>query len=252
LRLQVLALTLLSLSWPVAGWQSTVPLPSFDAASVRPGSHPLTPEGYSWSDVKMEGPGRFRAVNANLDECIRWAYGVRDYQVAEPDWMKSNSITFDIDATAPVDAPAERMRLMLQRLLAERFGVVLRRETKTMPVYAITIGKEGSKLKMLTENGPKAISSSGSQATLRMSSPGTTMARFASALSNNLDRPVIDRTGIDGTFALNIAFARQGASDSDAPSVFSALQALGLRLEAVQAPIDIIKVDRGNQTPTPN
>jgi uncharacterized protein (TIGR03435 family) len=212
----------------------------------------LTPEGYSWSDVKMEGPGRFRAVNANLDECIRWAYSIKEYQIAEPDWMKSNSITFDIDATTPSDTPAEQMRLMLQRLLAERFGVVLHHETRTMPVYAISIGKEGSKLKMLSENAPKAISSTGSSATLRISSPGTTMARFASTLSNNLDRPVIDRTGIDGMFALNIAFARQGASDSDAPSVFSALQGLGLRLEPIQAPIDIIKVDRANQTPTPN
>ena len=200
----------------------------------------------------MEGPGRFRAVNSTLDECIRWAYNVRDYQVTEPDWMKSNAITFDIDATAPVDTQAEQMRLMLQRLLAERFGVVLHHETKTMPVYAITIGKEGSKLKMLTETGPKAIAASGSQATIRMSSPVTTMARFALALSNNLDRPVLDRTGLTGTFAMDIAFARLNSTDSDAPSVFSALQAMGLRLEPVQAPIDIIKVDRGNQTPTSN
>jgi uncharacterized protein (TIGR03435 family) len=252
LRLQVLALTLLSVSWSVTGQQSTVPLPSFDAASIKPGSHPLTPEGYSWSDVKMEGPGRFRAVNANLDECVRWAYSNREYQTAEPDWMKSNSITFDIDATAPANTQGVDMRLMLQRLLAERFGVVLHHEMKTMPVYALTIGKEGSKLTVLTGTAPSGMMSTGSRSTLRMSSPGTTMARLASALSNSLDRPVIDRTGIDGTFALNIAFARQGAADSDAPSVFSVLQELGLRLEPVDAPIDIIKVDRGNQTPTPN
>lgn len=212
----------------------------------------MTPQGYSWSDVKMEGPGRFRAVNANLDECIRWAYSMKEYQVAEPDWMKSNAITFDIDATAPADTQGAQMRLMLQRLLAERFGVVLHHEMKTMPMYAITIGKEGSKLKMLSGMTAAGMSSSGSQSTLRMSSTATTMSRFASALSNSLDRPVIDRTGISGTFALDIAFARQGAADSDAPSVFSVLQGLGLRLEPVEAPIDIIKVDRGNQTPTPN
>jgi uncharacterized protein (TIGR03435 family) len=72
--------------------------------------------------VKVEGPGRFRAVNANLDEFIRWAYDLKDYQVSEPDWMKSNAVTFDIEATAPSTTPAEQMRLMLRRLLAERFG----------------------------------------------------------------------------------------------------------------------------------
>jgi len=227
-------------------------LPSFDAASIKPGSHPHTPEGYSYSYVKMEDPGRFRAVNANLHEYLQWAYILKDYQIEETDWLKSNTVTFDIDATAPVTTSEPQMRLMLQRLLAERFGVVLHHEMKPMPVYALTVNKGGPKLKPSTESTSAGVESRGSQSTIRMKSAAVTMSRLATALAGSLDRPVLDKTDLTGMFALDIAFARLTASDSDAPSVFAAMQTLGLKLEPVQAPIDIIKVDRANSTPTPN
>ncbi len=111
----------LSISRPVAGQQESGGLPSFDVATVKPSSHPLTPEGYSFSDQKVVSPGRFRAVNSNLDELVRWAYDVEEYQISEPDWLKSNSVTFDIEAVAGSDATAMQIRLMLRRLLRERF-----------------------------------------------------------------------------------------------------------------------------------
>jgi uncharacterized protein (TIGR03435 family) len=63
---------------------------------------------------------------------------------------------------------------------------------------------------------------------------------------------VVDNTGLTGLFVVDIAFARLSSTDSETESVFSVIQALGLRLDSVQAPVDIVKVDRANQTPTPN
>ena len=235
-----------------AGQQAPSELPSFDAAVVKPGSHPHTPEGYSWSDAKMEGPGRFRAINANLHECLQWAYGLKDYQMDEPDWAKSNSVTFDIEATAPADTSNAQMRLMLRRLLVERLGVVSHQETRNLPVYILTTGKGGPKLKASAETAAKGIGSKGSQAIIRLNSAGTTMSRLAAALTASLDRPVLDKTDLTGIYVLDIAFERLNSPDDSVASVFTAIQELGLRLEPVQAPVEILKVDRANTTPTPN
>src|SRR6185312_5110336 len=76
-------------------------LPSFDAASVRPGSHPVTKEGYSFSSAKRSDPTRFRAVNCDLGELIEEAYGVRADRISGPDDVHSHDVTFDIEAAMP-------------------------------------------------------------------------------------------------------------------------------------------------------
>ena len=177
---------------------------------------------------------------------------VKDYQLDETDWLHSNDVTFDIEATAPADTTTAQMRLMLRKLLADRFGLVSHTAMKPMPVYTLTVNKGGPKLKNSTESTPLALKSVGSKSTIHMTSAATTMSRLASALSGNLDRPVLDKTDFTGIFAIDIAFARLNAPDSDAASVFAAMQQLGLRLAPVQAPVEVIKVDRANSTPTPN
>jgi uncharacterized protein (TIGR03435 family) len=232
--------------------QPSTELPSFEAVAIRPSSHPHTPEGYSFSDVNLASAGRFRAVNANLHECIQWAYEVKDYQLDEPDWLKSNDVTFDIEATAPAEASKAEARLMLRRLLTERFGLVLHREMKTMPAFALTVGNGKPRLENSAATSPAGMRSDGSQSTIHMTSAATTLAAFATALSRNLDRPVLDRTDLTGLYAMDIEYARQGSLDSDAASIAGALQKLGLRLESVRAPIEVIKVDHAVATPTPN
>ena len=251
-RVAVLAIFGVAITPLLISQESTAGLPTFDVAAVKLGSHPHTPEGYSWSDVKVQGPGRFRAVNANLHELVQWAYNIKDYQIDEPDWLKSNSITFDIEATAPTAASVQQVRLMLQRLLAERFEMVIHHETKTMPVYVLTVNQGRPKLKSSTQDTPTGIESRGSSSTVRMSSTGTTMARLASALSGSLDRPVLDHTELTGIFAIQLEYARLGSSDSDAHSIFAALQDLGLKLEATRAPFEMIKVEHANPKPTTN
>jgi uncharacterized protein (TIGR03435 family) len=199
-RVGVLAILGTGIAALLVSQQPTSGLPTFDAAAVRLGSHPHTPEGYSWSDVKVQGPGRFCAVNANLHELVQWAYDVKDYQIDEPDWLKSNSITFDIEAVAPAPTSAQQIHLMLQRLPAERFGMVIHHEMKTTPVYALTVANGGPKLKGSTQDIPTALEAMGGSSTVRLSSAGTTMTQLTSALSGSLDRPVLDRTELTGIF----------------------------------------------------
>jgi uncharacterized protein (TIGR03435 family) len=212
----ILALLGLTISRPVIGQQESSG-PSFDVATVKTSSHPLTPEGYSFSDQKVVSPGRFRAVNSNLDELIRWAYDVEEYQISEPDWLKSNSVTFDIEAVAGSDATAMQIRLMLRRLLRERFGVELHREQRTMPAYDLVLDKGGLKLQRSSAQTPKMISWGHGH----IKTAGTSIVRLAAGLSRELHRPVIDTTGLPNIYVVDLQYAPPDAVETDsAPSLF--------------------------------
>src|SRR5215469_4730848 len=89
-------------------------------------------------------PGRLTIRNATLKFCIGWSYGVKDYQISGPGWLDSEH--FDIVAKAERGALEGRLRLMLQAVLTDRFKLALHRETKELPVYALTVVKEGAKI----------------------------------------------------------------------------------------------------------
>jgi uncharacterized protein (TIGR03435 family) len=220
----ILALLGLTISRPVTGQQESRDLPSFDVASVKPSSHPLTPEGYSFSDQKIVSPGRFRAVNSNLDELIRWAYDLEEYQISEPDWLKSNSVTFDIEAGAGSDTTAMQLRLMVRRLLRERFDVGLHSERREMAAYDLVLGKGGLKLQRAMVQTPRMISFGRGHIT----TAGTSMARLAAGLSRELHRPVIDTTGLPDIYVIDLQYAPPDTVEADsAPSLFTVLREAG-------------------------
>jgi uncharacterized protein (TIGR03435 family) len=81
---------------------------------------------------------------------------------------------------------------------------------------------------------------------------GYPLSLFANGLSQNLGRAVIDRTGLTGTWAFDLTYAAEPSPDSDAPSLFTAIQEeLGLKLESTKAPVEVLVVD-GVQRPTPD
>jgi uncharacterized protein (TIGR03435 family) len=138
---------------------------------------------------------------------------------------------------------------MLQSLLRDRFGLSVHWETKDAPVYLLTIGRNGTKLR---EIGPVRINGG-----IQMLGPGKprwpdglTMPALASILSDYTDRPVIDHTRLQGTYGISLNFS---TTDSDGqPSVFTAVQEqLGLKLDAGRASIRVLIVDR-IQKPDPN
>jgi uncharacterized protein (TIGR03435 family) len=143
--------------------------------------------------------------------------------------------------------------VMLQALLAERFQLAFHRTTKEMPVYWLVAGKKGPKLYEVKDDGGGA--QIGSDSAHRFSARNISVAQFAESLSREqqVDRPVLDGTGVAGIFNITLDFAAGDSSDdASGPSIFTALQEqLGLKLEPGKGPVEILVIDRAEK-PTGN
>jgi uncharacterized protein (TIGR03435 family) len=112
--------------------------PAFEVASVKSTTHgQRDKDGVSHSSQNIHSPGRFTAENSSLDELIRFAYQLYDYQLVGPRWLNDDSVCFDIEAKGPAGSSQAQVRLMLQALLVERFKLAVHRETRTLPVYEL-------------------------------------------------------------------------------------------------------------------
>jgi uncharacterized protein (TIGR03435 family) len=137
----------------------------------------------------------------------------------------------------------------LRQLLEQRFKLAVHREPKEVPGYALVAAKGGPKL----HPGAGASASGGIIYPGGIRGPKWTMASFAAALSSPVGRPVIDQTGIQGDYEIEVAYARDGDTDSPLPSVFTALQEqLGLKLEPRRVPIEILVIDHAEKVPAEN
>jgi uncharacterized protein (TIGR03435 family) len=216
----------------------------FEVASIRPHKGAVT---FS-ADPAVRG-SRVIGTASTLADLITVAYGVRSDQISNgPAWITRDR--FDIEAKTPGDVPptAEQARLMMQDLLTERFQVRLHRETRDLPAYALIVGKNGAKLKI---SDPNARESGFVQATpdgLHMETKKGSMERLARQLSSSAGRPVIDKTGLAGTYEYTLDWfpaTRIPPPESNVPSMFIAVQEqLGLRLESTTAPQEVLVIDR--------
>src|SRR6185436_4175486 len=141
---------LLALLLSVAGFgQSTQNAPAFEAADIRPS--PATTIPFMTGGV-LRGE-RYELRTATMVDLIKTAYGVgEDNQVVRgPNWLATNR--FNIIAKAPTGTPAETLQKMLQTLLAERFKLVVHNDSKSLPVYLLTVSKSGLKIKKSEGSG---------------------------------------------------------------------------------------------------
>ena len=138
---------------------------------------------------------------------------------------------------------------MLMALLADRFGLVTHRETRTVSGYALVKGKERPKLRA------SESSRAGQAATFRGRIVGraTEMVVLASMLGRPLGAPVVDKTGIKGTYDFELNFAPVESPDSSLPSIFTAIkEQLGLKLESQKVPLQMLVIDNCQRVPTEN
>jgi len=230
----------------------------FEVASVKP-SDPSA-RGVV---IQFTPGGGFRAVNARVRQLLEVAYEVQNFQISGgPGWIESEG--FDILAKAPEGSAggAADARLRLQALLAERFNLTIRRSAKEMGVYALVIAKSGPKLKEFTGGEGHGITADLGALT----GEGADMPLLASVLSRRVGRPVVDRTGLTGSYQFKLewpADPREGMAKGGPPPapgdqpdaalppdpsgtpIFSALQdQLGLKLEAQKGPVDILVIER--------
>ena len=236
--------------------QEVTPL-AFDVASVKP-NRTLSRH----TDVDQDG-GLLRMMNVTLKSCIRLAYSVADGQINGPGWLDTER--YDIVAKAAADARQDQHRLRLQALLADRFKLALRRETREASVYVLLVAKNGSMIKKEPgEPGDGGTTSKRGHVTAKAVSMAE-LAEFLAGPRAALGRPVVDKTGLEGVFSFtldwtpedNPGVANPGpASPGDvdpAPSIFRAVQEqLGLKLEGRKAPVEMLIIDHAEKIPTGN
>lgn len=218
--------------------------PTFDVASVK-SAGPLVPDGRG--TVRMsppsggpgaKDPGRINYPSVTLKNILMKAYDVKNFQIVGPAWLDTER--YDITATMPPDTTPEQFQAMLQNLLAERFKMTVHRETKELPVYSLTVAKNGPKLKESAQAGdaldgseplpgrpqigpdgfPMLPGVAGRRGIIGMivATPNgiprarwlaqqQTMQDFANRLSTQFSRPVKDETGLKAKYDFTLTFA---------------------------------------------
>jgi uncharacterized protein (TIGR03435 family) len=249
--------------------------PAFEVATVKinnsgggRGSHTVVPQS-----------GQVTVTNVSVSTLIQEAYEVQlpSLIVDMPEWARSQRV--DVVAKAAGPAPVPVLQRMLQPLLAEYFKLAVRREAREMDALALvaaTSGKPGPKLKRSDSVCDNAVGSigfsraaeapdkSGACGVLpggagRIVARGIDMTGFAELMSTNPRRPVIDRTGFTGRFDIDFTYTPEtfsaaalaqrpggtvppGVDPNGPPLATALLEQLGLTLEPIRAPVDVLVI----------
>ena len=250
----------------------------FEVAAIKPSTEPMLNYMY----VRPQPGGRLTATGP-VHFLIQNAYGLQPFQVVGgPAW--ANSDRFDIDAKAEGNPTQKELVAMLGPLLEERFHLKSHRETRELPVYNLAIAKSGLKL-TAPKNGncspvdsnPMVLPPPGTappcgRLVVRASPTGVTLlggqvsiSEFERVLSNVMGRKVLDRTGLSGTYDIQVTFTPDSLAaglpsgvpppptgDAAPPSIVTAMQEqAGLKLESAKAPLEVLVVDHVER-PTAN
>lgn len=263
--------------------------PAFEVASIRPSQTGVAgPVGASF---KIAPGGRLTASGATLRDLIVRAYEIQDFQVVGGDaWI--SSVRFDVSARAESGAVPNihQVNAMLGSLLTERFGVRVHRESRNLPVFALalaTSGRTGPRLRTSdrdcaavldgrdpfdssvvesdrVECQPRTMFVAGKNgARITFTRVGLPMRQLVALLVPFAKRTIVDRTGLDGTYDVDLTFSpdvarfvtESGIQDAPQAEGFSLATALreqlGLKLESTRGPSEVLVVDAAHR-PTPD
>jgi uncharacterized protein (TIGR03435 family) len=232
---------------------------AFDVATIKP----VQAQDKASRYFRMEGTHRFIAKYYNLKLLIAAAYDLNPKTISGgPGWVES--ARFDILGITPGEVIPNRQEqmAMLRNLLTERFKLTFHREPKEYSIYALGLAKGGQKLTASTApaDDPPRVISTVYPDRIMLPAHNVTMEDFTAMLQRAmLDRPVVDRTGLQGRYDFTLEFAPDetvfggeiAAQPSDAPGVplFTAIQEqIGLKLEATRGPVSAFVID-GAQRP---
>lgn len=237
------------------------------------------------SGAGLAGPqpgGRYVAVGVTLQRLIGDAYTSQDVVdvIGGPRWIGEDR--FDVNARTADDAGPAEILEMLRPMLADRFKLAMHTESREMDVFALTVARADRRLgPNLTPSDAKCAAEARvyfpkmgfpvpcgdfRMGAREVTARGVSMAMLGRMLSGRAGRKVLDRTGLEGAFDLEMKWTseggllpgppdRAGANDpvtTDGVSLFTALrEQLGLRLEATRGSVDVLVVDRA-EPPTPD
>ncbi len=226
--------------------------PTFDAASIKPDKGCPGPYG-------RNPPGRMVMNCYSIQELVAFSWGLRNDQVVGQFFSDRYDIEATMDAATPIN---QIYGPMLQALLEDRFALQLHRENRDLPIYNLVVAKGGVKMPAATgdcvvspaDGGPPLPPSNGrvffcnhpNSGPRTVEGKGITLKALSDTLSRTeLNRSVVDKTGLTGAFDVNLKWAADLSEPGADPSVFTALQEqLGLRLDASRGPVEVLVIDR--------
>jgi uncharacterized protein (TIGR03435 family) len=217
--------------------------PQFEVASIHPADSTASRRGIGFSGTQFTANG----VSARL--LIEMAYELQPFRLSDaPAWIDSELYTVQ---TTWSEANGTRFREMLQRLLEDRFHLVMRRESKEQN-FSVLLVRDSSKLQATKTPGRSATRARAEDRNVRTEFIATTMSRFADTLSRELNRWVVDETGLTGEYD----FVLETEREADEKNMFTTPLApsvgrIGLRLESRKGPVEFYSI-RAIERPSDN
>jgi uncharacterized protein (TIGR03435 family) len=262
-RIALIATCVLTAVLPARSQQAPAPDPcapaaraSFDVVSVKPSQTPS-------SSSSMNGTPDGVRITGSLRRMILYGYMLHDFQLTGgPDWVATSTwvVTAKNDTPDPdfsklskdqLQALYSKRMQQVQAMLMDRFQLKCHIAPKEMPIYELVQAKGGAKLKPTTADVSKqnSDSSSGHGVQMHNTATGVTSARIASLLTTEVDRMVVDKTGLPGSYDLVLdwvhdAPASASADSPSGPTIFTALEEqLGLKLVPAKGPVPVMVID---------
>jgi len=211
-------------------------------------------------------PGQITYAGLPFKTLLTLAYGVKGFQISGPGWLDSER--YNILAKVPPGTTKEQAQVMLQRLLTERFQLMVRHENREVPLYILTVGKAGANVKsavaVTTEPIPAGTLTSRANGGFHMVARNKTIEALINVLSSRLDQPVLDQTGLGGKYDFEVKFdvdepegnglavAPRSSLVDPAALAFALRNQLGLNLELRRTAVDMIVIDSAQKIPVEN
>ena len=185
-------------------------------------------------------------TNASLRGLIRSAYDIQSFQLeGGPAWLDSDA--YDIAATTgdSADISHDQYRALLKAMLADRFHLKVHWETREGTVYALILAKSGAKLTESPDPSKQpGLNTNRQHHQGRMTANNAPVSYLSSNLGNQLGRPVVDKTGLQGKYDWTLVWDPDPSEDSTMPTLFTAVQEqLGLKLDPQKGPVETLVID---------
>jgi uncharacterized protein (TIGR03435 family) len=225
------------------------PQSQFEVASVRMGDPHPAPLPPGASPISPFPTNRFFAHNVNLRLIVAVAFGADQRYVEGPEWLDSTSYSIDAKVEGDQMLTYDQIKPLVQNLLAQRFGLKVHHESKLSAGFELVIAKGGPKLQPAKGDGKPW----GQILPNRIDDWSDSTRGLASMLSRPVGQPVVDKTGITGSYDIHLTYAPANDPNSALPSIFTALQEqLGLKLVPQKVPVDFLIIDHVDKIPTEN
>jgi uncharacterized protein (TIGR03435 family) len=236
-----------------AAWCVLAVAQTFEVASIHTRKDG-TGDVFTLKPFRFEFSGpRLTIENFRLNDLITYAYDIKDYElIGEPRWADIDRYDIAARAQDGVSLTRDAGRPMMRALLADRFHLKAHTETKEMAVYALVVASGGPKFRPSPPGAEKLLTLQSKGTGSVMIVTGGDMAQLVGQFSkiNRVDRPVIDKTGLTGTYDYKLEWGDETSAGADpgALSVFTAFQEqLGLKLQPTKAPVQVLIVDHAEK-----